>query len=638
MTLRPTWQWPAAAWHVALWCAVLATAALWPAALDRWVLPKDLAVGVAALFGTWVAPRGRLPRWTVGVVLAAITIAIIASLTEPMPLSAIFGRWPRYEGIVTASAYFLALWLGARLIGPSPIAAERRSFTTAIGALSILIGAVSVLESWGLRPLPSDLSRPGSLLGNATDQGAIGAACVLLLIIPALRTRRPFLRGSTIVTFCGVGFGLATVLIAASRASLLALIVGLAAIGGREILARTHKKVAVGAVAAALGLLAGLALLSPALGPRLLGGSGFGSSTIGDRILIWGESLHLAVIHPVWGVGPSGFSDAIASVHDSSWFDSIGQSITLDSPHNILVQALMVGGPALLALVIVGIIFLVRAIFAKTRGSGSETDVAVSTAVALLSIVLVLLTHVTSPGTVLLAALLTGSLVSTSASASRGLAGAKASDRRAAFERITSRATPWFRPTVSAVVLCWMFLVATSLSGEIALSDGRIAAFTGDIETATASFARAGALRPWDVDTSITAAEALTARLDKGDKNALRPAVTWSTAALVRAPDSLPAAEASVTAHLAAGDLVQARTTLEHFTALMPQQPWIAHRLAVVMLLEGNLPGAEKQLLHAISLNRTNADPWLTLAYLYTQEGRDLEAANATAQAQSLTR
>jgi hypothetical protein len=37
-------------------------------------------------------------------------------------------------------------------------------------------------------------------------------------------------------------------------------------------------------------------------------------------------------------------------------------------------------------------------------------------------------------------------------------------------------------------------------------------------------------------------------------------------------------------------------------------------------------------------LNDTHVDPWLTLAYLYTEQGRVLEAANAAAKAESLGR
>jgi len=626
-------------WHFALWGAIGATAVYWPEALNRWVLPKDSVLGLAALVGVWVTPRGRLPRSVIVVLLCAVTVLTIAALTSALPLGAFLGRWPRYEGLVTGTAYLLALWLGARLLGPASTGNERRSFTLAIATLALVIGAVSVLESWGLRPIASNLSRPGSLLGNATDQGAIGTACALLLIIPVLRSRRTLWTPRAILILVGLGFALATVFIAASRASLLAMMIGLTLIGVREIALRTTRKRAVGIVVGALGALALLALLSPTLGPRLLGTSEFGSSTIGDRILIWSESFRLALTHPLFGAGPSGFSDAIAAYHDAAWFNTVGQSITLDSPHNVIVQSLLAGGPAVLALFIGGITLVIRASITKARSTAvaNDKDFATSAGVALLAITIVLLTHLTSPGTVILGGFLAGALLSIRAAAASIAVPTPLGSLSASTHRRFPVSMHTGRLLLTGAVLCWLIFVGICLTAETALSNGRLAAFAGDIPRATASFERAHALRPWDVDTSITAAESLTARLDKGDTTALQPALLWSTQALESAPHSLSAAKASITAHLASGDLRSAHNTLKRFVQLMPNQPWMAHRLGVVSLLEGDLVGAEQQLLRAISLNETNADPWLTLAYLYTEEGRDLEAAHATARAEALS-
>jgi Flp pilus assembly protein TadD len=273
---------------------------------------------------------------------------------------------------------------------------------------------------------------------------------------------------------------------------------------------------------------------------------------------------------------------------------------------------------------------------AELEAVASGNDFSASAGAALLAITIVLLTHLTSPGTVLLAAFLAGALLSIRIGPREIPLASRATPAVSRLPR--SLSAPTGRLLLSGAILCWLTFVGVCLSAEVALSDGRLAAFAGELPAATTSFERAAALRPWDVDTTITAAESLTARLDKGDTTALQPALVWASRALEMAPNSLPAAKASITAHLAAGELDDARSTLEHFIELMPNQPWIAHRLGVVMILEGNLDGAEQQLLRAISLNETNADPWLTLAYLYTEQGRGLEAANATAKAESLSR
>lgn len=44
-----------------------------------------------------------------------------------------------------------------------------------------------MLEAIGAGPFPSDLTRPGSLAGNASDQGILGGLFVAVLVLPVLR-------------------------------------------------------------------------------------------------------------------------------------------------------------------------------------------------------------------------------------------------------------------------------------------------------------------------------------------------------------------------------------------------------------------------------------------------------------------
>ena len=563
---------------IALWLAVLSVAALWPGALDRWVLPKILLLGVAALVSLLAVPRGRLPRWALILIGAGTLVLVIAALFGESPLAALLGIWPRFEGLVTGGGYLIALWLGARL------RATAREFVAPVVTLGLLVGAVSIAEALGARPFPSDLARPGSLLGNATDQGAVGAVVVLLLMLPLWRARGVF----RWFVAAGVLAGLFTVIAAGSRAALLALLLGIAAIvvvEGR----RNRRALVAGAVLFAATIAA--ALLAPSIGPRLLGSSDFSASTIADRWLIWSESLELVARHPFAGVGPSGFVDAIVGVHNVRWFSSIGQMTVLDSPHNAALQLLVVGGPLLLA---IGVAFLVGAVRTVIRQRGDFSQ-----AVAVAAIAVVLLTHVTSPSTVLLAMLLLGGLMASPASAPGKQA------------RIAA-----------AVITAWFALVSVTLAGEVALGGG--------------DFATAAALRPWDTRTPLIAAEALTARVDGGDAGAATSALEWSQRALEAAPTSTPAAKALITSALAVGDLDTARATAEKFAELRPNEPWIASRLGAIRLLDGDDVAAEKLLLRATELDPTFADPWLTLAYLYEQRGDSARAAEASARAAEL--
>src|SRR5690606_10950924 len=95
---------------------------------------------------------------------------------------------------------------------------------------SIALGAVSVFESWGNGPIATDLERPGALLGNASDQGLVGAAFFFLLIIPSFRaaTAAGGSNRTVVVLLGGTIAAALTVVLSGSRGALLATAVGLA--------------------------------------------------------------------------------------------------------------------------------------------------------------------------------------------------------------------------------------------------------------------------------------------------------------------------------------------------------------------------------------------------------------------------
>jgi len=603
---------------LALWLAVLAVAAFWPDALDRWILPKLVVVGVAGLVAVRATPRGRLPRWAWLLLGVAVVVLVLGALFGGSPGSALLGRWPRFEGLLGGLGYLLALLLGAHLLGPGATARERASLSAPVVVLSLLVGAVSLLEAVGLRPFPSDLARPGSLLGNATDQGTVGAVCALLLLLPVHRLAGTRRWRELSLPASGLVAALGTVIASGSRAALLALVAGILLIAAIEaVRGRAVRRVALpaGALLAVTGV---VALLAPSLGPRLLGASNLASATIGDRMLIWGEALQVALLHPVLGVGPGGFADAAARAHGPSWFASTGQATLLDSPHNVLLQALVTGGVLLLVVVLAISVLSARTVRARIRRApaGSEDgDFLLSAAAAVVATGLVLLTHVTSPSTMVLGLFLLGALV---ASPAREL------------PRVA-------RTGITALLGLWLVFTSTALVGEVALGRGVGAAGSGDVPTALVEFETARAWRPWDPQTTVVAAEALAAQADAGTDGAARAALDWATRALGQSPRSLPAAKAHVTAALAAGELDTAAVTAERFSELLPNDPWIAFRLGGIRVLQERPDEAETLLLRAVELDPTAAEPWLTLAYLYGQRG-DMDAArDAADRAEALT-
>ncbi|WBM79396.1 O-antigen ligase family protein [Cryobacterium breve] len=284
---------------LSIWLLVLASIVLWPDAFVRWFLPKDALAAIAVVCAALSGARGRLPRWVVAASAAAAALALTAVLLSTAPASQFWGRWPRYEGLVTLPVYFGAVWAGARLLGPGPdsavaagdgagaraeasgrpgnrsllaraadvahaaalVGASRiRTLVRAVAGAALLLGVVSVLEAWGARPFASDLARPGALTGNATDQGVLGALFLALLALPVLRAWMPpaasvtggaASAARTRVVAAAVGvreravlsaalvLSVATVVLSASRAGLVAAVVVLVTLAVLE-LTRLH--------------------------------------------------------------------------------------------------------------------------------------------------------------------------------------------------------------------------------------------------------------------------------------------------------------------------------------------------------------------------------------------------------------
>ncbi|WP_166804835.1 hypothetical protein [Cryobacterium sp. Sr8] len=119
-----------------------------------------MLAAIAVALASVAVSRGRLPRWFVIAAASAAALALLGVLLSAAPAAQLWGRWPRYEGLVTLPVYFGALWAGARLLGPGVPAARVRTLLRAAATAAIALGAVSVLEALGARPFATDLARP----------------------------------------------------------------------------------------------------------------------------------------------------------------------------------------------------------------------------------------------------------------------------------------------------------------------------------------------------------------------------------------------------------------------------------------------------------------------------------------------
>src|SRR6187399_2770225 len=128
---------------VAIVLAVVASVVFLPGALERWTLPKELLLVVATLLAAIAAPAGRLPRWLWILIGVGAAVLAVSALLGAAPVTQLFGRWPRYEGLVTIPVYVAAVWTGARLLGPGADGGRRSIFTTSVAVAAIASGVVS---------------------------------------------------------------------------------------------------------------------------------------------------------------------------------------------------------------------------------------------------------------------------------------------------------------------------------------------------------------------------------------------------------------------------------------------------------------------------------------------------------------
>jgi hypothetical protein len=105
-------------------------------------------------------------------------VLVAATVASATPSVALLGRSPRYEGLVTVALYAGCLAAGARHLGPARRPELSRDLVRLATVAAVAVATLAIAETAGLRPLASNVARPGSLLGNASDEGALG---VLLL-------------------------------------------------------------------------------------------------------------------------------------------------------------------------------------------------------------------------------------------------------------------------------------------------------------------------------------------------------------------------------------------------------------------------------------------------------------------------
>lgn len=623
-----------ALWSIGLLLAV--PAVFLPGGLERFTFAKlaVAAVGIALAFS--VPAVGRLGKVGGGLLAAAGAVTLLAAFVSASPVVSLLGRGPRYQGLAVGLIYLLALLAGVRLLGPGR---PRRHVLVALGTMSwvsIAVAAVAVLEVFGVQLLSTDLARSGSLLGNASDQGAFGVLFSGPLVVAALRHRRA-------LYLVGAGAAAAAAVVSASRGALVglvAVIVLLAVVAGR----RYWRQIALGTAAAI-----GVALAIPLTRDRMLGLSPLAGQTITGRRLLWGESLQLIGDHPLLGVGPNQFRQALVRYHDLRWQQTIGPKNPPAEPHNLVLQILAVGGALLLASALALAVLLALRAWAQWRAAGpippavsrrrspsaqTPGDDAIlwvtGSAAGLLGYIVALQFHVLSPPVTISAAMLAGSLLAlplvTSAAEVRPAVAAGTVART-----VVGRAARLVTVGLAGVLAV---IFAAGAVGEIYLAKAESAIGAGDFEAGDNAYRAAERLRPWDLELAGHAMTSYLGWAAAGDP-ATDPVVAeagdfaqqWADRLGTLANDEQWAYNIAALQQ-ARGEFDSAATRLDELLATDPHNPQLLTLRGVVHAQLGEYDEALDMFTAATAVDPTDPKPWGNIAIVQMNLG-NTEAAEA---------
>lgn len=595
-------------WAIILLLAV--PAVIVPGGLDRFEFGKLVVATVGVALGLLALRVSRLPRAAVIAVAVGVVALLIAALTSSAPLVSLLGRAPRYEGAAVLAVYLAAGVVGARLLGPGRDPRLARVAVATMAWCAIAVAALAVLESVGIHPLASTATRPGSLLGNASDQGAFGALFAGPLAVAAVRRRDA-------LSIAGAGAAALAVVLSGSRGALVGLAVVVLVLS--VLWRRAWKPLALSVVG-----IAAAALAVPFTRDRLLGLTPMSGRTITGRELLWRESWSLLIDHPVLGVGPSQFETAILARHDMTWQQVIGPENPPGSPHNVLLQAWSAGGLLTVLVLIALTVLVVRGALTQIRNDATDVGWAAGALAGLAGYGVALQFHLTSPGTTIPACLLAGAPLAEPAAQVVSPAA-----------RTAARVARWAVPAVAG---CLGLAFALAAAGEWWLKAAANAVGTGRFADADADYRIAAGLRPWDLELpgqAMTRFVAAGTSGAAGADKALPLALAWADRLGPLAGDEQLMQNRAATLQ-AVGRPAEAAALLDRALAVDPFQPRLLVLRGVVHAQQSELDAALACFTKATQVDPNDPQAWHDLAYVYNAQGKADLADQAQRKAQAL--
>jgi O-antigen ligase len=323
------WTAPLRMMQAGLLAVVLAAAPFKPFELDRFFVPKELALHVTAgLVGLLCLTRARRLSPSLMDFLLALFLALGAA-------SAAFAAdgWYAVRALGVSVSGVVLFWCARALVR----AGHRRPLVAALSAAAVLAAATSLAQVYGLRTEYFSLNRaPGGTFGNRNFVAHLAAVGAPLLVLSTLAARR---RASVSLGAVGLAATAAVLVLTRSRAAWLgALVAAVPALWAGWRAARLAGGDRVVRRASLLALAIGGGAVASLLLPNTLNwnsdspyldsvrgvvnyqeGSGHG------RLVQYRNSLRMAVAHPLLGVGPGNWSPnypRFASDNDPSLTDA----------------------------------------------------------------------------------------------------------------------------------------------------------------------------------------------------------------------------------------------------------------------------------------------------------------------------
>jgi hypothetical protein len=311
--------------QIGVLAVVLAATPFKPFDLDRFFVPKELALHATALLCT-ILCLSRVRRLSLDRVdyflIAFATLSLVSALLAP-------NRWLSARSVAVTISGLAAFWC-ARSLAANGL---KRPLMAVIVLSTVVGAAMSLAQAYGVETEYFTLSRaPGGTFGNRNFVAHVSAIGVPLLIWYTVTARRVIA-----VLSCAIGGAIlaAALVLSRSRAAWLALLVVallLAIPVWRATRRATH--VNAGRRLVALGVVAvtgvALALLLPnrlnwkSDSPYLdsvRGVVAYNSGSGRGRIIQYRNTLHMAEAYPVLGVGPGNwpvYYPSFASRNDPS--------------------------------------------------------------------------------------------------------------------------------------------------------------------------------------------------------------------------------------------------------------------------------------------------------------------------------